>query len=169
MGYIRLQSKKYDITADSRSFEWGFSDIYEAMYEDVSNKHEFDSSIFGEYEEELWSKLMRLECDTDEFNSVLTELWECLFDNYERGIMVLNGVSCYDAEDMNKAAKKLYEYFEDRDEDSLTNDENYVLVFEGKHIGEGHNGEDVVRFTKEIKRVETKEFFNKYLIIDEED
>ncbi len=165
MKFIRLQSKKYEIDQNSKSFEWGFPNLYAAMYEDVSAA----SERFGEnhpftkkYQEMLFSE------DQETERRLLEELWE----EYVGWGMVLPGVSCYrfDEGEEEEAARKLYEYFAKRDPEALNSDDYYVLVFEGREcFSEGHNGEDVAVFQKEIARIETKEFFERYLSDEEEE
>lgn len=166
MKFVRLQSKKYEINENSKSFEWGYKDIYHAMYEDVSlvaeryeenPNHPFNKK----YEDMLFAE------DKETENKLLEELWE----EYVGWGMALPGLSCYRFEgEENEAARKLYEYFEQRDPAALNSDEYYVLIFEGDEcFSKGHNGEEVAVFKTEVARVSTKEFFEQYLIEEEDD
>ena len=85
--------------------------------------------------------------------------------------MALPGLSCYRFEgEENEAARKLYEYFVQRDPAALNSDEYYVLIFEGDEcFSKGHNGEEVAVFKKEVARVSTKEFSGQYLVEEEDD
>ncbi|WP_240371701.1 hypothetical protein [Anoxybacteroides rupiense] len=167
--YIRLQSKKYEINEKSKSFEWGYADLHDAMMDDIEAKVEgyiefedFDHPIYKQYD------AITEEENEDLQKRMIEEFWE---EHCGWG-MALPGVSCYRFEEGNEheAARKLYEYFLQRDPESLKSDECYVLIFEGEEFDfSGHNGEEVARFKREIARIDTKEFFEQYLVGVEED
>ncbi|TCS80365.1 hypothetical protein [Tepidibacillus fermentans] len=165
MKFIRLQSKKYEINENSKSFEWGFPDLHAAMHEDISFVSEQYEGIPNHQFNKKFENMLFAE-DKETENKLLEELWE----EYVGWGMALPGVSCYRFEEgkENEAAKKLYDYFLQRDPEALESDEYYVLIFEGdEFFSKGHNGEEVAVFRKEIERVETKEFFSRYLIDEE--
>lgn len=161
MAYIRLQSKEYEINENSMSFEWGFESLEYAMYEDISNQW-ISLENTPEHLKEVRDELSEMELDWDNINpdeaKRLRELWK----EYVGWGMVLPGVSAFDFDDEQEAAENLLEYFQERDEESLS-DSHYVLIFEGsEHFSEGHNGEEVVNWERDIERVPVKEFFNRY-------
>lgn len=161
MAYIRLQSKEYEINEDSLSFEWGFETIEFAMYEDIQNLWIMYDEIpdeFVEIRDEISEMVLDFDnMDADE-SKRLKEIWE----EYVGFGMVLPGVSAFDFDDEEQAAENLLEYFLERDKASLS-DTHYVLVFEGEEYAwEGHNGEEVVVWEKDIERVPVKEFFARY-------
>ncbi|AXM89734.1 hypothetical protein B379_11595 [Anoxybacillus ayderensis G10] len=168
MKYIRLQSKKYEINENSKSFEWGFADLHDAMMQDIGFKVEpyiefedYDHPIYKQYE------AITNEEDEEVQKRMIEEFWE---QHCGWGV-ALPGVSCYRFEgEENYAARKLYEYFKQRDPAALNSDEYYVLIFEGDECFlKGHNGEEVAVFKKEVERVETKKFFDRYLMDAEEE
>lgn len=168
MKYIRLQSKKYEINENSKSFEWGFADLHDAMMHDIEFKVE-PYIEFEDYNHPIYKQYEAIMNEEDEEvkQRMIEEFWE----QHCRWGAALPGVSCYRFEgEENDAARKLYEYFEKRDPAALNSDEYYVLIFEGdEFFSQGHNGEEVAVFKKEIARVNTKEFFEQYLIEEEED
>ncbi|AEH46776.1 hypothetical protein [Parageobacillus thermoglucosidasius] len=160
--YIRLQNKKYEINENSKSFEWGYADLHDAMMHDIEAKvegyiefEEFDHPIYKQY-----AAIIEEE-NEDLQKQMIEEFWE----EHCRWGMALPGVSCYRFEEGEEAAEKLYNYFAERDPDALQSDEYYVLIFEGEDTGiDGHNGENVAVWKKDIERVPVTEFFRKYLM-----
>src|SRR5690625_2964869 len=159
--YIRLQKKAYDINENTRSFEWGFgngeSDMHEAMKEEISILVEplTDLDIEGLLHAHQKEQLER----ANDIDNASEEEIEALYEELG-GTMVLNGVSCYENDE--DGAEELLSYFEERSPEALESNDFYVLIFEGEDEGEGHNGENVARWQKDVERVETKEFFARY-------
>lgn len=165
--FIRLQSEKYEINENSRSFEWDLLSIEYAMYDALQNMIEmardpYDYSI-APHHKELSDELDEMELDWDNMDPEESKRLAELFDEWQPRSLILEGVSCYEfEEDEEEAAKELYEYFKLRNPEALENG-HYVLIFEGEDTFlEGHNGENVAKWIRDIERVPTKEFFARY-------
>lgn len=162
--YIRLQSKKYEINENSKSFEWDFGfggDMWDAMYDEIgygptiqalSNK---PLDEIAPYEQEILDRYYAIDgLKGEERKTEIESMWE----QYGLKSMVLPGVSCF--ENTEEGKQELKEYFLQRVPEWLEDDEHYILIFEGINTdAEGHNGESVVIWQKDIARIETKEFF----------
>lgn len=164
--FIRLQSEAYEINENSKSFEWDLESIEYAMYDALQNMIDMERDPYSfdlpKELEELADELDEMELDWDNMDPSESKRLEELYDEWQPQSLILDGVSCYEFEDEEKAAKGLYEYFKLRNEDALSNG-HYVLIFEGeKQFSEGHNGEDVAVWKKDIERVPVKDFFARY-------
>jgi len=164
--FIRLQSEKYDINENSRSFEWGLESIEYAMYDALTNMIDMQIDPYtGELNprfKELRDELYEMELDWDNMNPEESKRLAELYDEWKPQSLILEGISCYDFENEQEAARELYEYFKLRNPEALENG-HYVLIFEGEELPyKGHNGEDVARWIRDVERVPTKEFFARY-------
>lgn len=141
--YFRYQSKNYDLNENSRSYSWSNDTLREAQEEDLKRWSTYnDEDIVIQYNvnelkdmsdseiQELWDKYEE-DCEmADEFNDI--------------GRQSEKGISCYEnIEDLQK-------YWEQEERNSTG---MYLLVFEGEWLCYGRDGEDIVKFEKEIKRV----------------
>ena len=141
--YFRYQSKNYDLNENSRSYSWSNDTLREAQEEDLKRWSTYnDEDIVIQYNvnelkdmsdseiQELWDKYEE-DCEmADEFNDI--------------GRQSEKGISCYEnIEDLQK-------YWEQEERNSTG---MYLLVFEGEWQCYGRDGEDIVKFEKEIKRV----------------
>lgn len=165
--FIRLQSEKYDINENSRSFEWGLGTIEYAMYDALTNMIDMQIDPYtGELNprfQELRDELYEMELDWDNMNPEESKRLAELYDEWKPPSLILDGVSCYSFENEQEAAKKLFDYFELRNPDALKDEHYYILIFEGEELPyKGHNGEDVAVWLRDIERVPTREFFARY-------
>ena len=164
--YIRLQSKAYEINENSRSFEWDLLSIEYAMYDALQNMIEAETDPYeftvAQHHQELADELDEMELDWDNIDPAESKRLAELYEEWRPQSLILDGVSCYEFEDEEEAAKELYEYFKLRNPEALENG-YYVLIFEGEGLSvEGHNGEDVAKWVRDIERVPVKEFFARY-------
>ena len=141
--YFRYQNKNYDLNENSRSYSCSNYTLREANEEDLKRWSTYnDDDIVIEY-------------DVNEFkdmsDSEIQELWDRYEEDCEMadgfndiGRQAEKGISCYEKiEDLKK-------YWEQEERNSTG---MYLLVFEGEWQCYGHDGEDIVKFEKEIKRV----------------
>lgn len=165
--YIRLQSKAYEINEHSKSFWWEFISIEYAMYDALTNMVEMerDPVTFkvAEHHRGLIDELIEMELDWDNINPEESKRLAEIYDEWQPKSLILDGVSCFEfEEDEEKAVNELYEYFKLRNPKALEKG-HYILVFEGEGLPyDGHNGEDVAKWVRDIERVPVKEFFARY-------
>lgn len=164
--FIRLQSEKYEINENSRSFEWDLESIEYAMYDALTNMIDTERDphtyAIAPHHEDLRDELYEMELDWDNMDPEESKRLAELYDEWKPQSLILEGVSCYDFENEQEAAKELYEYFKLRNPEALKNG-HYVLIFEGEDTFlEGHNGENVAKWIRDIERVPVKEFFARY-------
>lgn len=167
--FVRIQSYSYDVDENTRSFHRmygnGSSDMYSAMVEEIGYMIEpiQDAQLsgweIGEVQQsqlERYSKILNEKATKEEIEGLHNELG---------GGVTLPGVSCFEVVDgdMKEAAERLLDYFERIIPDELQSNDHYVLIFEGElQDQEGHDGEDVAKWKRDIERVEIYDFFTRY-------
>lgn len=143
--YYRMQSSKYDITPESRSYLKCRNSLHEALVCDIEladrNNHIHGVEIPENYSELSEPELIELH---DEISASGFR-----FENVEYGI------SCF------RDPKLLKAYYQDPEMIGM-DFYDYILVFEGDDNtwGEGFDGEDTVFFVREIQRIDIEEFFS---------
>jgi len=130
--YYRLQSNKYDVTPDTKVTIWACNNEIDAMKRDC----------------ERWG----IECNNDNTE----DIWNQAIAEGREGYYRLPGVSC------TELPEELIEYFDCEDRDSLEQQSGYILIFEGEWQQLGTDGEDVVKFEREINRITIEEFLSIY-------
>ena len=132
----RLQSEKYNIDENSKSFAWGYDSWHEAALEDI---HE----IFNNFNP----------LDEKDIEKIWTEAHENEgFPGWYR-TKAENGISCF------QTLEELYRYFftdEGRSEMDFYCD-RYVLIFEGTPQYYGLDDEIIARYEKEVDRMTVEE------------
>lgn len=164
--FIRLQSEAYEINENSRSFEWDLLSIEYAMYDALINMIEQESDPIefttAPHHQELIDELDQMELNWDNMNEEESKRLAELYEEWQPHGLILDGVSCYNFENEEEAARELYEYFKLRNPKALESG-HYVLIFEGEELySNGHNGEDVAKWVRDIERVSVKDFFARY-------
>jgi hypothetical protein len=142
MIFYRLQEKDYDITPDHISFNANFESLEKAMKADL-----LDSELLSNKE---LNELLK--------SQSIKEIWSDIKINQSKFLYgwVESGTSCF------RNPEDLFNYFFDCFTEIDTSDTNYILVFEGNFIDYGSEGEDCVKFIREVERLSTKDFLDRF-------
>ncbi|HPM00066.1 MAG TPA: hypothetical protein PLS45_09295 [Bacillota bacterium] len=135
----RLQSEKYNIDENSRSFVWGYENWYEAALEDLKEHNLTDIEQVDGNEKDI--ERIWIEAHENEG-----------FPGWYR-TKAENGISCF------QTLEELYRYFftdEGRSEMDFYCD-RYVLIFEGTPQYYGLDDEIIARYEKEVDRMTVEE------------
>lgn len=134
--FFRVQQRAYEITPESVSWPWLWKSLEEAK------QGEIDRALEYIVDDELIEEIEAIE-DLD-------ERWETALEKAGLETGIKNGVSCFED------PEKLVDYFESRG--GVDEEIAYVLIFKGRFVEVGEDGEDIARFVEEVERVEWSDF-----------
>jgi hypothetical protein len=138
MEFYRFQMKSYEVNKNSQSYGWAYDNLEEAMVEDISMCQKNAAQAVNDTIEELEKMVGK---DSEIYKNIVKKSWWNLVENYDmEHHNAQMGISCYTDPD------DLYNYFCNERFGFCpggSEDEYYILHFEGRWLETGCDGEDI--------------------------
>lgn len=121
------------------------SDVYEVAYDQVVEGSATDAMEYHDLYMDAWNRYCNEEISKDELDTIQ----EKIVQDYIEKELTLDGCSCFELDEYGLKQAQNYGHIMDR---------QVVTIFTGEYVGEGHDGECVVKPEKIVYQGDTETF-----------